>query len=135
MGENRPGFGPQKGEIIGYCMCKCAKRNAFAHSRIHATVPTVGIEPEASTHAAQNVTQLTKYESSKPAIFDICRSRRFPARSVRSVGILTDLADFAHFSARSMGIPTDITDLAHFSARSVRILTDLTDIAHCRGYR
>ena len=39
----------------------------------------------------------------------------FPVRSVKTVGILTDLANIGDFSARSVG--------------TVRILTDLTDVA------
>ena len=138
-------------------MCKCANRNAFTHPNIHAKVPPVGLNPEASNHAAQNVTQHTKYESSKPKILNIYRSRRsriradlahFAARSVRSVGIRIDLADRAHFRRGRWGFSliSPISPIfgeigenggnSHrsqrarpFSARSMRILAGLTDLA------
>ena len=76
------------------------------HTHIRDKAPPVGAEPESTTHAAQNVTQLTKYESHNPAILNIYRSRRYH--------VLSDLADIIHFAARPAGILTDLTDIAHF---------------------
>ena len=57
-------------------MRKCAKFDAFTHSHIRDRVSPLRIEPESSSDAAQNVTQLTKCESPKPKILNICRHRR-----------------------------------------------------------
>ena len=72
-------------------MCKCADRNAFTHSPIRAKAPPSGIEAAALTYAAQNVTQLTKYESVAPQIshprrthIENCTRRRRRFKSPKS---------------------------------------------------
>ena len=119
-------------------MRKWASRNAFTHSHIRAKVPPVGVEPAASTDAAQNATQLTKYEESKPEISNMYRPHRSQRHrvlndltqfSVRSVKILTDRAGVADFAATSVRILAALADLADFAATSVRIPTDLADLA------
>ena len=111
---------PRKGGLSAYRMRKCENRNAFTYSHISAKVPPVGVEPETSTHAAQNIKQLTKYASFILKISESYRSRRFrrtrrpPRYSATSVRIGEDSHRPLRKWAQSVEIPADLTDLAHF---------------------
>ena len=141
-----------------YAVTECVNAHSAMHLHIHAKVHTVGIEPEAQPHAAQNVTQLTKYESSKPQIADTLtdiadlaysqispfsgdidevgensqqphRSLPFSARSVRSGRNSHRPRRSRRFSAMSSRSAGILIDLADFPAMSLRSVGILIDLA------